>query len=636
VVNFQQILNAYGSTVLFHWLNQRSQAARVVTIHELDRHQLERPESNKTYNNADAVIVQQGAMKDQLVRLGVDANKIELVLHGTDLPAMDESQPREGVMFYGGHHPLEGKGTHAVFQAMALLKTRLGRTAPKLKVHGYFSAEDLTALKELAAQWGLKNDVTWFNQIPMPEALREYRSSLLCVLPFMGSFAGLAATTAAAVGLPVIATKHAGIPEHIGENGIWIDSDNAEEIVEKTERLLGSEELRRDLSHRLRKRAEWCLSWDAVADQTLAVYERALQRKRAGAACRSRQVVTVARVKALGNFVLSGLCRRESWRRALLRLSVKYVAPERPRRFPRQLQIEATSQCNLRCPTCSHAKEKSSGQHLTEEKFRRILDGLPWSPEKVTLSGIGEPLMNPQFFSLVDILAERKIRCEFFTNGTLLTEARRQAILSRDNIDLVAISCDGSQKETFEKLRLGADFDNWKQSVRAFLLQARQRRGKSLNIAMNMVISKENLRQTADILHLAAELGFGHVFLLDPIPLDEIAAALCPPATEVSAARQELTKVANGLGLKLTCYVRRDRQVVKASPGCLQPWEYVFIRANGDVAPCCALFGSDQGAVMGNVLEQKFEMIWRGERYREFRRTSLAGTNDLCRICPMY
>jgi pyrroloquinoline quinone biosynthesis protein E len=244
--------------------------------------------------------------------------------------------------------------------------------------------------------------------------------------------------------------------------------------------------------------------------------------------------------------------------------------------------------------------------------------------------------MNPQFFSLVDILAERKIRCEFFTNGTLLTEARRQAILSRDNIDLVAISCDGSQKDTFEKLRAGADFDNWKQSVRAFLLQARQQRGKTLNIAMNMVISKENLRETADILHLAAELGFGHVYLLDPIPLDEIATALCAPATEVSAARQELAKVAKGLGLKLTCYVRRDTQVFKASPGCLQPWEYVFIRANGDVAPCCALFGSDQGAVMGNVLEQKFEMIWLGERYREFRRTSLTGTNDLCRICPMY
>src|SRR5271166_3520641 len=75
VVNFQQTLHAYGSTVLFHWLNQRSQAARVVTIHELDRHQLESPQSNKTYNKADAIIVQQEAMKDQLIGLGVDPDK---------------------------------------------------------------------------------------------------------------------------------------------------------------------------------------------------------------------------------------------------------------------------------------------------------------------------------------------------------------------------------------------------------------------------------------------------------------------------------------------------------------------------------------------------------------------------------
>jgi pyrroloquinoline quinone biosynthesis protein E len=346
--------------------------------------------------------------------------------------------------------------------------------------------------------------------------------------------------------------------------------------------------------------------------------------------------MTVARVKTLLNFVLSGLRRRESWRRALLRLRIKYVAPQRPRRFPRQLQIEATSQCNLRCSTCSHAKEASNGQHLTEERLRRILDGLPWSPEKVILSGIGEPLMNPQFFSLVDILAERKIQCEFFTNGTLLTEARRQAVLSRNNIDLVAISCDGSRKDTFENLRVGADFDKWKQSVHDFLLQANQQRGKTLSTAMNVVISKQNVDETGDILRLAAELGFGHVYVLDPIPLDEIATALCPSDGEISAARQELARLATGLGLKVTCYFRRDALVPKASPGCLQPWEYAFIRANGDVAPCCALFGSDRGAVMGNVLEQKFGTIWLGERYRAFRRTCLTGTNDLCRICPYY
>ena len=130
VVNFQQTLNAYGSTVLFHWLKQRSPAARVVTVHELDRHQLASPASNKTYNKADAVIVQQGAMKDQLAGLGVDPNKIEIVLHGTELPAIDDARPREGIVFYCGHHPFRGKGLHAVFQAMAALKTRLGPEAP--------------------------------------------------------------------------------------------------------------------------------------------------------------------------------------------------------------------------------------------------------------------------------------------------------------------------------------------------------------------------------------------------------------------------------------------------------------------------------------------------------------------------
>ena len=64
---------------------------------------------------------------------------------------------------------------------------------------------------------------------------------------------------------------------------------------------------------------------------------------------------------------ISRLGRWESWKRVPLRLMVSYVAPERPRRFPLRLQIEATSKCNLRCPTCPHSREKGNGQHLTED-----------------------------------------------------------------------------------------------------------------------------------------------------------------------------------------------------------------------------------------------------------------------------
>ena len=172
--------------------------------------------------------------------------------------------------------------------------------------------------------------------------------------------------------------------------------------------------------------------------------------------------MAIASIKKKLRFTLSRLCRWEAWKRVPLKLRVRYVAPERPRRFPIRIQIEATSKCNLSCPSCSHSREKDKGQHLAEEDFRRILDRLPWLPARVILCGIGEPLMNPQFFSLVDILAERRIKCEFYTNGTLLTTRIQQAILSRHTIDSLSISCDGAQKETFENLRLGADFERWK------------------------------------------------------------------------------------------------------------------------------------------------------------------------------
>ncbi len=102
----------------------------MVTIHELDRHQLEKPEQNKIYNLADAIIVGQGAMKEQIIGLGVDPKKIEIVLHGTDLPINDETQPREGVLFYGGHHPLKGKGACTLLKAMVVPERTPGDPRP--------------------------------------------------------------------------------------------------------------------------------------------------------------------------------------------------------------------------------------------------------------------------------------------------------------------------------------------------------------------------------------------------------------------------------------------------------------------------------------------------------------------------
>jgi radical SAM protein with 4Fe4S-binding SPASM domain len=175
------------------------------------------------------------------------------------------------------------------------------------------------------------------------------------------------------------------------------------------------------------------------------------------------------------------------------------------------------------------------------------------------------------------------------------------------------------------------------QSVHEFLTAAKQQQGRTLSVGLNVVLSKGNLKQIGDIIRLAAKLGFDGVYILQPIPVDDISAALCPSPAELSTVRQEdLLELAGGLGLKILFSLQRGTSLLNFMPRCTQPWEYVFIRANGDVAPCCALFGSDKGAIMGNIFQQEFNAIWRGEPFREYRRTSASGTNARCRVCPYH
>jgi glycosyltransferase involved in cell wall biosynthesis len=266
--------------VVFHWLRRPSAAARIVTIHELDPHQLEFPAKNRIYNAADAVIVHCEEMKERLVKLGVQPKRIHVVLQGVEIPAVEPGNDRrEAIVFYGGHKLMTGKGIQTLFKAMALLKQRLGADAPTLKIHGHYGDEVPEEAKRLALQHDIADKVVWLNQISFEEIGRQYRSSAVCVLPYTGGFAGLPASIAAANGLPVVCTRKAGLTDHLGECGIWVQENDAEQLAGKITELLNDERLRQEVSQALCKRAKQFLSLDAVADRTLDVYGQALKKK---------------------------------------------------------------------------------------------------------------------------------------------------------------------------------------------------------------------------------------------------------------------------------------------------------------------------------------------------------------------
>lgn len=278
VVHFQQTLNAYGSVALYSWLDRPSTAARVVTVHELDPFQIDFPQKAKKYNQADRIIVHTQEMKDELIGLGVDSERVDVVLYGVEMKPVSHT-PRQDIIFYGGHRIHSGKGLETLFKALALVKERLGPDAPALKIHGHYGEKTPEFGLQRAREAGMEKDVLWLNQISLEAAVAEYQKALLCVLPYTGSFAGLPAVTAMANGVPVIGTRRAGLPDHLGEVGTWVEENDPNGLADTIVSLLKDDSRRQTLAAMGRKRAETVLQWDVIAEKTLETYEKAIRRK---------------------------------------------------------------------------------------------------------------------------------------------------------------------------------------------------------------------------------------------------------------------------------------------------------------------------------------------------------------------
>jgi radical SAM protein with 4Fe4S-binding SPASM domain len=168
------------------------------------------------------------------------------------------------------------------------------------------------------------------------------------------------------------------------------------------------------------------------------------------------------------------------------------------------------------------------------------------------------------------------------------------------------------------------------------MAEASQQRAHTLRTTMSTVVGKGNSGEVRDIMRLAAALGFDAVHLRRLIAVDDASASLVPSHADLSAIpRHEVTALGVDLGLEVSSDYLAPRWNLSFTgiPLCTSPWEFAFIRANGDVQPCSNLWDSQVAPVMGNALEDDFAAIWHGERLREFRRASALGTNPLCSQC---
>ncbi len=178
------------------------------------------------------------------------------------------------LVYVGGINP--HKNLEALLTALARIRRRPGFQDVRLLIVGDTRTEKFTpglrSLEQKISDLALEDSVHCTGFLPDEQVVRLLNRAQALVLPSMAEGYGLPAIEAAACGTPVVATRNSPLPELLAGGGLFFDPANLEELVSALERLLASDELRRDLGRTARQRARG-LSWERSADQMLELLD---------------------------------------------------------------------------------------------------------------------------------------------------------------------------------------------------------------------------------------------------------------------------------------------------------------------------------------------------------------------------
>ncbi|KJR43924.1 radical SAM additional 4Fe4S-binding SPASM domain-containing protein [Candidatus Magnetoovum chiemensis] len=143
---------------------------------------------------------------------------------------------------------------------------------------------------------------------------------------------------------------------------------------------------------------------------------------------------------------------REKWNER----PVKQYADE----FPLHIDMESTSNCNLRCSFCWAHNMRDNGGFLKRELAKKVFqEGKLYGLYAVKFNLRGEPLIHPDIHNLVKDAKENGLLDVFFnTNGLLLSKEKSLQLIEA-GLDRLTVSCEGYESEMYKKFRDGADFN---------------------------------------------------------------------------------------------------------------------------------------------------------------------------------
>jgi MoaA/NifB/PqqE/SkfB family radical SAM enzyme len=270
------------------------------------------------------------------------------------------------------------------------------------------------------------------------------------------------------------------------------------------------------------------------------------------------------------------------------------------------------------------------------------------------LQGLGEPMMHPRFFDMIEHATSRGIRVTTNSNATLLNRDRAARCVT-SGLHTLHISLDAANAETYERIRARAHFDRVLRNIEHLRDAKRASRSESPRTRLVMVLMRQNLEELPTLVQLAATLEINTMFVQHLChdfgeeslptayaPMREFVASQTLTGTDehvVNRVFEKARRVAVEQGIDLRLPRVEPHEHAHGTPGrerCDWPWHGPYVSYQGYSMPCCMIATPDRGN-FGRVGERSIREIWNGEEYEAFRAAlSSDSPPDVCKSCSVY
>ena len=307
--------------------------------------------------------------------------------------------------------------------------------------------------------------------------------------------------------------------------------------------------------------------------------------------------------------ILKDMVRRIPWAEELY-----YLIKIRPHRFdpssqpllPTSVMVELNNTCNLHCTMCGTKSARRKKGNMEIHEYRRVVDEIAGlGIRNLTLYTHGEPLLYPHLPLAIKIAKEKGLTVSISTNGNLLDEKLGRDLLQA-GLDVLRYSVEGASKTSYEKIRIGGDFDCLLVNMQRFKMLRDQLRAKTA-IHLNTVVMAETEPELEEFIGRYSPL------------VDSIHFGLLSNqgGSYKGFNSSSITRVPAG---------------GKSPCGLL--WKTFMVNWDLSATACCIDFHGE--LLVGDLRTQRIREIWGSEQYQYFRelhRRKMYEKMPLCGEC---